>query len=71
MIAHGMRRDAWGRSWLLKYSNHSTVQKPKYMMKCNTLSMLVTSLSGVSGGLKNDRNRMIPMMMIESGYFFR
>lgn len=42
MTAHGMRREALGFSWLLRYSNHRIQQKPKYMRKCNTLSMLVT-----------------------------
>ena len=71
MIAQGMRHLASACLWLLKYSNHNTVQNPKYIRKCNTLSMLLTSLSGVSGGLKNERNRITPMIRIDRGYFFR
>lgn len=70
MIAQGIRREACGCVWLMKYSNHSMEQKPKYMRKCSTLSMLATVLSGVFGGLKNDKNRITPMMRMENGYFF-
>ena len=71
MIAHRIRRLVLPCLWFLKYSNHNTEQNPKYMVKCSTLSMLVTSLSGVSGGLKNERNRMIPIISMDRGYFFR
>ena len=71
MIAHGISRFASARSWLLKYSNHNTEQRPKYIIKCTALSILVTSLSGVSGGLKNERNKITPMINMDKGYFFR
>ena len=71
IMAHGISRFASTRSWLLKYSNHNTEQSPKYIIKCTALSILATSLNGVFGGLKNERNKITPMINIDKGYFFR